>query len=193
MQDANSLLVRIRAGDNQAINDVYMSCREGFCQSMAYKWNLSAEQALDLYQDSFIAILVDIESGKLQQIEKGWLPLLKGIGRNLQLVKKRQESKMPIVHSGQEGALPEVADNHDAEQNELLLQIIEGELNSLDHRCKELIDLRVLKEMPYKEIYSLLNPSSPTQDANEVGSIRVQYGRCIERLRNNVFERLKKP
>lgn len=193
MQDANSLLVRIRAGDNQAINDVYMSCREGFCQSMAYKWNLSAEQALDLYQDSFIAILVDIESGKLQQIEKGWLPLLKGIGRNLQLVKKRQESKMPIVQSEQEAALPEVADNHDAEQNELLLQIIEGELNSLDHKCKELIDLRALKHMSYKEIYSLLNPSSPTQDANDVGSIRVQYGRCIERLRKNVFERLKKP
>lgn len=193
MQDANSLLVRIRAGDNQAINDVYMSCREGFCQSMAHKWNLSAQEVTDLYHESILAMRTSIQSGKLQQIEKGWLPLLKGIGRNLQLVKKRQESKMPIVQSGQEGALPEVADNHDAEQNELLLQIIEGELNSLDHKCKELIDLRVLKEMPYKEIYSLLNPSSPTQDANEVGSIRVQYGRCIERLRNNVFERLKKP
>lgn len=191
MQDANSLLVRIRAGDNQAIEEVYLSCREGFCQNMAYKWNLSAEQVLELYQVSFMAILSSVQRGNLQQVQKGWLPLLKGVGKNLQLAKIRQAKRMPIDSSKE--APPETIDDNDADQKEQVLQIIEGELNSLDNKCKELIDLRVFKDMSFKDIYSTLNPSSPTQEANDVGGIRVQYGRCMDRLRRNVFERLKKP
>lgn len=189
MQDDNLQLERIRAGDNQAIEEVYLFCREGFCQRMAYRWNLSAEEATHLYHDSFMAMLVSIERGAIQQVEKGWLPLLKGIGRNLQLEKSRKAKRMPIDSTKE--APPETIDDNDAEQKEHLLQIIEGELNSLDYKCKELIDLRVLKDMSFKAIHSFLNPSSPTQAANEVGSIRVQYGRCIDRLRRNVFERLK--
>ena len=192
MQDANSLLLRIRAGDDQAIEEVYLICRQSFCQLFAYKWSLSTEQTLDLYQESFLAMLESIQAGKIQEVRQGWLPLLKGIGRNLLLVQNRQTKQLKL---GSEALLPNIAAQNEADDDEAFLQIIQVELNNLGEKCRELIDLRILKDLSYKAIYSWLNPSQHTQDesalATAIGGIRVQYGRCIDRLREKVFDRVK--
>lgn len=191
MQDANSLLLRIRAGDDQAIEEVYLFCRQKFCQLFANKWSLSSEQTFDLYQESFLVLLESIQIGKIQEIRQGWLPLLKGIGRNLLLVQNRQPKQLRLES---EELLPNKAAENDAEE-EVFLQIIQSELDKLDEKCRELIGLRILKDLSYKAIYSWLNPSQNNQNdsalATALGGIRVQYGRCIERLREKVFDRVK--
>ncbi len=192
MQDANSLLLRIRAGDDRAIEEVYLLCRQGFCQNFAYKWNLSTDQVLELYQESFLVLLESIQIGKIQEVRQGWLPLLKGIGRNLLLVQNRQTKQLKFES---EELLPNTAAENEANDEEAFLQIIQAELDNLGEKCRELIDLRVLKDLSYKAIYSWLNPSQNTQDesalATAIGGIRVQYGRCIDRLREKVFDRVK--
>lgn len=189
MQDVHSLLVRIRAGDDQAIKEVYLSCRQQFCQVMAYKWRLSSEDAIELYQESFLALLESIQRDKILEIRQGWLPLLKGIGRNLQLVKRR--NVLPVESTD---ALPELLTDDETELDEAYLQLIERELNSLDDKCRGLIGLRVLKGMHYQAIYTALNPNPITNDEKALqgalASIRVQVSRCIDRLREKV-ERVK--
>lgn len=192
MQDANPLLLRIRAGDDRAIEEVYLLCRQGFCQNFVYKWNLSTDQVLELYQESFLALLESIQLGKIQEVRQGWLPLLKGIGRNLLLVQNRQTKQLKLES---EELLPNTAAENEADDEEAFLQIIQAELDNLGEKCRELIDLRILKDLSYKAIYSWLNPSQNTQDestlATAIGGIRVQYGRCIDRLRGKVFDRVK--
>lgn len=193
MQDANSQLNRIRAGDRQTVKEVFLACRDGFCKALASEWKLSADQVTELYQESFLAMLENIQLDKIQRIDKGWLPYLKGIGRNLQSGKKRENDKTPIVPGGAD--LPDVTDDHPVDEKELRLQIVERELNGLDDKCVELIDLRCKKGLSFKEIYIWLNPGSPLKDEpleKAAAILRAECSRCLKRLSDKVMERLKK-
>ena len=191
MREDNLLLQRIRAGDDRATEEVYLLCRNDFFRAFAHKWKLTSDQLIELYQDSFIALLESIQQGKIDSIHQGWLPLLKGIGRNVLLMQRRKEAKNI---GSVEPALFDPS-HTDAEDQEAFLQVLSTELNQFETKCKELLEMRVLKALSFKAIYQQLNPSIlPTDDpllSSGIAGIRVQYGRCVERLRKKVFEQLK--
>jgi hypothetical protein len=157
-------------------------------------------QAVVLVVD-LAAVPVNHDHQALMEISQGVKDLLSVINRavkephlatNLLLVQNRQTKQLKLES---EELLPNTAAENEADDEEAFLQIIQAELDNLGEKCRELIDLRILKDLSYKAIYSWLNPSQNTQDesalATAIGGIRVQYGRCIDRLREKVFNRVK--
>lgn len=191
MRDDNLLLQRIRAGDDRATEEVYLLYRNDFFRAFAHKWKLSSDQLIELYQESFIALLESIQQGKIDSILQGWLPLLKGIGRNVLLMQRRKEAKN---RGSVEPALFDQSQS-DAEDQEAFLRVLSTELNQFETKCKELLEMRALKALSFKAIFQQLNPGLLHADdslrSSEIAGIRVQYGRCVERLRKKVFEQLK--
>jgi len=178
--DVGALVRAAAEGDKSAWNALVMRF-SGLVWSVARAHRLSATDAEDVYQTTWLRLMEHIGKIKEPQRVAGWIAttaqreVLKAlhIGRRATLVRD-----LDLLEGGIDDASPEsavVASEDEAEHGERARRMWLA-LNALSERCRRL--LRVLAASPppsYAEVSAALEMP--------IGSIGPTRARCLERLR----------
>jgi len=180
----DNIIKRIRDGDYKEIVTFYDRYKKDFVGWAIRKFPVTKDDALDIFQDTMIALLKNIRNGKIEKFDYSAKSYLYAIGRNLLLNKVKFEKRFDneIDESTAEKIAQQVVvfpDN--AEHN---TQLIDQLLHKLGEPCYTILKLF------YYHNYSLESV------AREIGSkranvARAQKARCIKNLKDMFLEKIQ--
>ena len=81
-EEISTAITAIRAGDERAIDKIYILYKTPFLSWAAPRFSLSEAELTDCWQDSIIAFYEQVASGKLQTLDVALKTYLFAIGRN---------------------------------------------------------------------------------------------------------------
>jgi RNA polymerase sigma-70 factor (ECF subfamily) len=173
---AFTLLERLSAGDESALQQAYLEYRKDFLHWAKSKSKQPETELTDLYQDTLIIFYQNLRAGKVVHLDQGIAPYLFGIGKKLLLRRfsntQREFSFDPADEVFLQGILlPEESKEPDAEQ--LLLR---KALEQLNETCQKIIEWFYYQDHSIQMIAQRLGYSS-----EEV--TRVTKMRCLKKLR----------
>ena len=181
----DNIIKNIRDGDYKEVVRFYDSYKKDFVRWAIRKFPVTKDDALDIFQDTMIALLKNIRKGKIEKFDYSVKSYLYAIGRNLLLNKVRFEKRFDneIDESTAEKIAQQVVvfpDN--AEHN---TQLIDQLLHKLGEPCYTILKLF------YYHNYSLESV------AREIGSkranvARAQKARCIKSLKDMFLETIQR-
>jgi RNA polymerase sigma factor (sigma-70 family) len=134
------------------------------------------EDALDVFQDSVVALYLQVQKGTFQLREDGRLgTYLFAIGKNVWRAKWRKRGKLPVVALEPDIAVLEV------EADDALIGRVEGlqsAFDSLGHRCRRLLRLYYYEKLSLRQIAELMTITERTAK-------NTKY-RCMQTLRSKL-------
>jgi RNA polymerase sigma factor (sigma-70 family) len=181
----DNIIKNIRDGDYKEVVRFYDSYKKDFVRWAIRKFPVTKDDALDIFQDTMIALLKNIRKGKIEKFDYSVKSYLYAIGRNLLLNKVRFEKRFDneIDESTAEKIAQQVVVFPD--NAELNTQLIDQLLQKLGEPCYTILKLF------YYHNYSLESV------AREIGSkranvARAQKARCIKSLRDMFLESIQR-
>ncbi len=87
------LVNRIKNGDSASLDKFYSKHRAEFFQWSYKYFGLTADQALDIYQDTFVILYENVKKGKLQFLQSSLKTYMFAISKNLILHQFSKEKK----------------------------------------------------------------------------------------------------
>lgn len=175
----------IKAGDEQAVTQLYEKYRKEFFLWIKSKYQCTDEEAIDAYQESVLVMYNNIIKGKLIKFTSSIKTYLFAIGRNVILYNRRKFQRERSSITDKEN---EIVDKESVQVN---LQVSERQkilvevLNDMGNPCKSLIMLYYTENLPFKEIAKRLNYKTETV-------ARMQKMRCLKRMRKTMKEAYSK-
>jgi RNA polymerase sigma-70 factor (ECF subfamily) len=121
-----------------------------------YKKILNRDITEDIFQDTFIKVINTLKKGKYNE-EGKFLPWVMRIAHNLMIDHFRKNSRMPKFRNTDEFDIFSVlADGSLNAENELIMEQIYKDVKALivelPHDQKEVLHMRLFKDMSFKEI-----------------------------------------
>lgn len=180
----NNIIKSIRDGDYKEVVTFYDLYKKDFVRWAISKFPVTKDDALDIFQDTMIALIKNIRKGKIEKFDYSVKSYIYAIGRNLLLNKVKFEKRYDneIDESTAEKIAQEVLVFPDkAEHN---TQLIDQLLYKLGEPCYTILKLF------YYHNYSL------ESIAREIGSktanvARAQKARCIKTLKDMFLKKFK--
>ena len=180
----DNIIKNIRAGDYKEVVAFYDRYKKDFVRWAIRKFPVAKDDALDIFQDTMIALLKNIKKGKIEKFDYSVKSYLYAIGRNLLLNKVKFEKRFDneIDESAVEKIAQQVVVYPDnAEHN---TQLIDQLLHKLGEPCYTILKLF------YYHNYSLESV------AREIGSkranvARAQKARCLKSLKEMFLEKIQ--
>jgi RNA polymerase sigma-70 factor (ECF subfamily) len=179
----DKIIRNIRDGDFKDVVTFYDRYKRDFVRWAIRKFPVAKDDALDIFQDTMIALLKNIRTGKIERFDYSIKSYLYAIGRNLLLNKvkfeKRFDNEIDENTAEKIGQQIVVPDN--VEHN---AQVIDQLLHKLGEPCYTILKLF------YYHNYSLESV------AREIGSkranvARTQKARCIKSLKELFLEKMQ--
>lgn len=171
-------IAEMKKGNSKLVADLYRRYKEDFVMWIQQQTSCSQEMAVDVFQDSVIALYENIKKGKITVFDKSVKGYLFGIGKKVYYMHVRKNKKEIIKTVPLEGngiSLDrlniETAPNEIDNKNSMLTL-----LTKMKNPCKSILYLYYYKEMRIKEVAEKLKYKNENV-------VRVQKARCMTALR----------
>lgn len=151
----------IKSGKKDVLLDVYKRYRNDFVRWAVTNYNVSIEEAKDVFQDIIISLYQNVMDGKLTELNCELRTFLYQIGKfKLLNLKKREQHKTlyeeDFLYKTQIG----VDTFFDTEEEKYINHKLTNYLTHLCENCRTLIDLFYIKELPLKKIAKVMGYKS---------------------------------
>jgi RNA polymerase sigma factor (sigma-70 family) len=173
---ANTNFELLKKGDDSALQKVYVENRDVFL-SFSRKFNISSDDAEDIYHDTIIAFRENLVTGHLKELKSSLSTYLFAIGKNMIYQLQRQNSRRMnhyIYTIYEKNGIPDV--NLSEEKATKQQKLLEKVLEKIGKRCKEILNLSFIEGYTIKEVREILNYSS-------INVLKSQKSRCLKRIR----------
>ena len=150
------LLTEIKNGNEEALLSLYKTYRNEFISWASNTYQLSKDDAKDIFQDVIIAFYENIKSGQLTSISGSVKTYLFAIGKfkTINFLKKSHKSVtfsdfdlLRVIEPSENVIM-------DKEENEFIKDTVKKYLNEQCEDCKKVLELYYFKEMDMKTIAS---------------------------------------
>lgn len=171
-RETEEILKQIRAENEAVVKEVYLSLREEFILWMAKNFNTTDDLGRDLYQESFLSFIENVNSEKLISLTSTIKTYLFSIGKNkyFEYVRKQERERVGVPNLDSMTVEPiETNSSNDVDA------LKEG-LRALGDPCAKLLFLFYFKKKSLKEIATELGYKN-------VQTAKNQKYKCILRLR----------
>lgn len=180
----DKIIKNIRDGDYKEIATFYDRYKKDFVRWAIRKFPVTKDDALDIFQDTMIALLKNIKQGKIEKFDYSVKSYLYAIGRNLLLNKVKFEKRFDNeIDESTAGKIAHqvVFFSDNADHN---TRVVDQLLHKLGEPCYTILKLF------YYHNYSLESV------AREIGSktanvARAQKARCIKSLKEMFLEKIQ--
>ena len=179
--DHTGIITEIKNGSDEALKEVYVKNRSRFLK-FARKRGLSQEDALDVYQDTYIVFQDNIQSGRLMALTSSVYTYMIGIGKRIMMHKFRDnQKKVRLLSFGPVLDIDDQLDQYDIVLDELTNQqaILRDQFKLLSTACKQILTWFYYERYSFKKIVELGNY------ANE-NSAKSQKSRCLKSLKKSI-------
>ncbi|BAO75259.1 RNA polymerase sigma factor [Winogradskyella sp. PG-2] len=174
------ILKGLKTGDTSVLKSVYLNNKDAFI-AFAKTYGLNKNDALDIYQDSILALRENVATGRLVELKSSLKTYLFSIGKYMIFDFLRAKKRMVPV---------ETKDLKLAELPEGFEILFKEEINSkelklnhafeqLGEKCKAVLTLFYYKGYSIEEITKLLKYSS--KDV-----VKSQKSRCLKTLKEKI-------
>ena len=182
----NSLILKMKSQDliksilnneEGGLKDLYLRYRVPFLSWFSTSYNVSKEDAQDLFQDTLVIFVMKIQDGKILDINSSVLTLLFSIGKKILQNKVRSD----FSRDSRQLEYYHRRDKYD-EINEIddISQLVLSEIDCMGAPCKSILQQYYFKNSSLKEIALSLNYKSAK-------SVKVQKYRCLKTLKDKIF------
>lgn len=137
-----TLIVSLQNGDMQALGELYAKYRNDFLGMIKSKYNVSTDDALDIYQVTTLRFYNNVVRGKMKMVHDTVKPYLFSIGQNVYKEMVREEIRKPIQNS----PLEWIEEKNDGEEEkeaamirESLLEATRKAIEKLGDPCKSIL------------------------------------------------------
>ncbi len=179
-------MAEMKKGNSKLVADLYRQYKEEFIIWIRHQTSCSKDVAVDVFQDSVIALYENIKKGKLTVFEQSVKQYLFGIGKKVYYMhlRKRQQKHLytvPLDDNNIDINHLEVktAPNEGDEKNVMLSLLLK-----MKDPCKSILFLYYYKSLRIKEISEKLKYKSENV-------VRVQKTRCMRALKKAYDRRLQ--
>ena len=178
-QDPKPIIELLKQGDPDTLEKIYTENREGFI-NFAKKFNVSENDAIDIYQDSILVLRENAINGRIDDLQSNISTYLFAIGKYKIYYTFRSQSKTILKND-----FNLVEENIDFDVN-----LYESELtkeqkllkiyyDKLGNRCKSILNLFYYQGYNLDEIREILNYSNKKV-------LKSQKSRCLKQLKDLV-------
>lgn len=177
MSKSNHLTVieQLKKGDEKAIHTIYLDHKNGFLM-FANKYDLSADDLLDVYQDSIIALCENAKKGTIDALESSIATYLFSIGKYMIYKKLKERNKRVSLDYDQH--LPQVLEDEYQEPfDENQTKLLQENFRKLGEQCQKVLRLFYYEEKNLDTIQIELNYTN--KDV-----LKSQKSRCLKQLKD---------
>jgi RNA polymerase sigma factor (sigma-70 family) len=148
---SNHIIARIRSGDIKCFYDLYRSHRLAFVDWAKFSFNISEEDAKDVYQETFVCLWTNIHEGRLTQLSVDIRTYIYAIGKHqiLNFLKKNSRS---VTFDPAEFINLSYHHFEMTEDREHNRQIVQEYLSKLNDKERRILEMYYLEEKDMKTI-----------------------------------------
>lgn len=179
MGKENSLIKLIKSGDKASLESVYTLYKKEFVL-YSKRFSLSQEDALDVYQDTIIALYNNIMSGRLETLSCSLKTYLFTIGK-YQIYNRLKIKTVLEDVSDYESLLQEENENTFLLQEDNITAL-QNAYKGLGGKCQEVLRLFYYQNYSLEEIKNYLDYTS--KDV-----VKSQKSRCLKQLKEIILNR----
>ncbi len=163
----------LRSDDKEALETIYVTYKSEFL-NYSKKYGLSDYDALDIYQDSIIAMHHNFVSSQLVIRSSSIKTYLFGIGKFKILKKLKEEDKFLRVEVEEEAYTEISIEELSPSEKSILLS---KNLDKISESCKKVLELFYYRNLTIDEIVDI----TEYKDGN---TVRSHKSRCLKRLKS---------
>lgn len=177
---------RVKTGDTRALELLYRAYRKEFIVWIVRKSSCTQEMALDLFQDSVLALYKNAKAGHLEDMRSSLKTYLFSIGYKMFYHQKRKlEASNTLFLEERKEVLQQMVamptKNEDLSERQ---KLVSESILKLRLACQDILTMYYYKGMTMKEIAEEQNYSSPNV-------AKVMKLRCMKALRKIVMKQAK--
>lgn len=179
-----SILDSIRLGDNKILEQLYKEHRIVFTSWFIKNYNLSSDDAIEIYQNSFTIFYFNVRNGKITELNSSLKTYLFAIGKNLMKERNRSNIKnskfdfdIEKVHSENNSfVVGNILDEY-LKSNQIIL--VRNLLEKIGDPCRKLLTLIFIKDYSYDSVVQEMNYSDERV-------ARKRKSVCLQKMRDLV-------
>ena len=173
MSKNQKLIEKIKTNNPKELQEFYNDNKKGFLLFLN-RYNLSADDALDVYQDAIIAFVENAKKGKIDHIQSSFTTYLFGIGKFMVFQKFKKQKRTILTEDFQNLEYQEVET-----EDEISIQValLQKAFDKMGEQCKKVLTLFYYEEKKLDEIQIELGYSS--KDV-----LKSQKSRCLKQLKD---------
>ncbi len=177
---------RVKKGVSKAFELLYRAYRKEFIIWIIRKSSCTQEMALDIFQESVLALYKNVKAGHLDEMRSSFKTYLFSIGYKIfyHQKRKRQSSNTLFLEERQEMLQQMIVMPTKNEDLNEMQQLISQSLLKLRLTCQDILTMFYYKGMTMNEIAEEQNYSS-------VNVAKVMKLRCMKALRKIVLQKTK--
>jgi len=175
----NSLVLRLRNGDREALEDIYKKYRVSFIKWITYTHKCSDDEAVDIYQYSILSFYENVLEESFETMnDAGIKTYLYSIGKNKLLADSRKQSKISYQEELEDQE--EIFDEEDENQEkQVRIEKIKELVSGLGHPCSEILKLFYFNNLTNEEIAEVMK----YKNGNTVKNLKYK---CLQRIKNQL-------
>jgi len=163
--------------DGDVLNELYLQYRQQFLIWTVSEYNLSNEDAKDLFQDVMVVFVMKIQKGEVTELKSSIKTFIFGIAK--QIIK----NKIKIRYNREYRQLQYYNRTSKFDENkvdDLHHKLVFDEINCMENPCRSIIQQYYFKNLSLEEI-------ALTLDYKSAKSVKVQKYRCLKTLKDKIF------
>ncbi|GHE54691.1 MULTISPECIES: RNA polymerase sigma factor [Roseivirga] len=172
----NSLILRLRRGDRDALEEIYRSYRVSFIKWITYSHKCTKEQAVDIFQYAILSFYENVLEDTVEEInDAGIKTYLYSIGKNKLLSDSRRDSRLSFNEELEDNLLLEEIDDQ-TQDREGKLEKVRSIIETLQNPCADILKLFYFNNLSNDEIAEVLG----YKNGNTVKNLKYK---CIQRIK----------
>ena len=172
----NSLILRLKAGDKEALEEIYRKFRPSFIKWITYSHKCSYEQAIDIFQYAILSFYENVLEDVIEEMnDAGIKTYLYSIGKNKLLSDSRRDSKLSFNEEYEDHLLLEELDETQQDSDSKINQI-KSVIENLQNPCTDILRLFYFNNLSNDEIAEILG----YKNGNTVKNLKYK---CIQRIK----------
>lgn len=178
MNNNQKLIEEIKSNNPKALQEFYNNNKTSFLLFFN-RYNLSADDALDIYQDAIIALVENAKRGKIDNLQSSLTTYLIGIGKYMVFQKFKKEKRTISTDDFKNMEYEEEVVEEEISIQVLLLQTA---FDKIGEKCRKVLQLFYYEEKKLDEIQIELGYSN--KDV-----LKSQKSRCLKQLKDLANEK----
>ncbi|KYG78028.1 hypothetical protein AWW68_04475 [Roseivirga spongicola] len=172
----NSLILRLKAGDKEALEEIYRKFRPSFIKWITYSHKCSYEQAIDIFQYAILSFYENVLEDVIEEMnDAGIKTYLYSIGKNKLLSDSRRDSKLSFNEEYEDHLLLEELDETQQDSDSKINRI-KSVIENLQNPCADILRLFYFNNLSNDEIAEILG----YKNGNTVKNLKYK---CIQRIK----------
>lgn len=170
------MILRLRAGDKGALEEIYRKFRPSFIKWITYSHKCSHEQAVDIFQYAILSFYENVLEDVIEEMnDAGIKTYLYSIGKNKLLSDSRRDSKLSFNEEYEDHLLLEDLDDG-KQDSEARIKKVKSVIETLQNPCADILRLFYFNNLSNDEIAEILG----YKNGNTVKNLKYK---CIQRIK----------